>query len=336
MSIKPHPTKWPGWWYIRYRPEGRKGKEKYVPFEGTETEALAAETRLRRQNRDPKISAFPQLAEAAPHFITSYELDHQPSGTDRTRRSLKILLKFFGKQLFTSITPGLVDLYKEQRIKEGVTPSTINKELAALSSFCKWASERGYCQPIKIKRFPPKLTKAPYPKVPTQIEMLALINSMDWPKYGLFACMYLGGLISAEAINLKAETILTHQDIMLVTGKGNKERVVPIIQDLKPILEKRLKEINTGLMWPKKDGTPYKDLRSAIKWAAKRAGITKHINPHLFRHAFGVHTTESGVNLRQLQQVMGHSSSATTELYSRLAAESLKKELKKFNPRQTT
>jgi|LGOV01.1.fsa_nt_gb site-specific recombinase XerD len=331
MSIRPHPTKGPGWWYINYRPEGRKGKQKNVAVEGTEAEAMVAETRLRRQNRGRKISAFPQLKEAAPDFITSYELDHQPAGTDRTRRSLKILLKFFGKELFTSITHGQVDLYKEKRLKEGVVPSTINKELAALSSFCKWGAERGFCQPVKIKRFPPKLTRAPFPNVPSQIEMLALINSMDWPKCGLFACLYLGGLRSAEAINLKAETILMQQGVMLVIGKGNKERVVPIIPSLKPILEKRLKEIQAGLMWPKKDGTPCKDLRSAIKWASKRAGITRHINPHLFRHAFGVHTTESGVNLRQLQQVMGHSSSTTTELYSRLAAEALKKELGKFS-----
>lgn len=330
MSIRPHPTKGPGWWYINYRPEGRKGKQVNQIYEGTEGGALEAEARLRRQNRATKISTFPQLSEAAPEFIGAYELDHQPSGTDRTRRSLKILLKFFGKQLFTGITPALVSHYKEQRLKEGVTPSTINKELAALSSFCKWATEIGYCQPIKIKRFPPKLTRAPFPNVPSQVEMLALINSMDWPKCGLFACLYLGGLRSAEAINLKAETILMEQSIMLVVGKGNKERVVPIIPSLKPILEKRLGEIQTGLMWPKRDGTPYQDLRSAIKWAAKRAGITRHINPHLFRHAFGVHTTESGVNLRQLQQVMGHSSSATTEIYSRLAAEALKKELGKF------
>jgi integrase/recombinase XerD len=331
MSIRPHPTKGPGFWYITYRPEGRKGKQVNRVFEGTKGEALAAEARIRRENKASKISAFPQLSEAAPEFIGAYELDHQPSGTDRTRRSLKILLKFFGKELFTSITPGLIDHYKEQRLKDGVTPSTINKELAALSSFCKWASEQGYCQPIKIKRFPPKLTRAPFPNVPSQIEMLAIINSMDWPKCGLFACMYLGGLRSAEAINLKAETILIDQGIMLVTGKGNKERVVPIIINLEPILKKRLREISTGLMWPKRDGTPYVDLRSAIKWAAKRAGITRHINPHLFRHAFGVHTTESGVNLRQLQQVMGHSSSSTTELYSRLAADSLKKEFGKFN-----
>ncbi len=241
------------------------------------------------------------------------------------------MLLFFGKYLFTSITPALVDQYKQERL-QSVTHSTINKELAALSSFCKWAHEMGYCQAVKIKRFPPKLTRAPYPDVPSRIEMLAIINSMDWPKCGLFACMYLAGLRSSEAIYMRAEQVYIDRGLFFVTGKGNKQRVVPIIDSLHHILDKRIKEIESGLLWPKEDGKPYKDLRASIEWAKKRAGVSRHIHPHLFRHAYGLHATESGVNLKHLQQAMGHSTSTTTERYSHLAAESLKAELDKFHP----
>ncbi len=326
MSIRVHPTRGKGWWYIQYRPQGRKGKLVTVPFEGTKGDALLIEAELRRQNRVDRVSAYPKIAEVIPDYMASYKLDHQPLGVERTIYSLNHLLSHFGPHLFTSVTPALVGAYKANRLQK-VTPSTINKELAALSGLCKWAADRGYCQPIKIKRFPAKLTRAPLPNVPTRIEILALLNSMDWPRCGLMACLYLAGLRISEANNMIAERIYPDRGVMLVVGKGNKERVVPIIHSLETILDKRLKEVTAGLLWK---GVIVKDLRPAIKWASKRAGITRKITPHALRHAFGVHATESGVGLKSLQQVMGHSTSQVTEIYTHLAAEALVKEMGKF------
>ena len=105
---------------------------------------------------------------------------------------------------------------------------------------------------------------------------------------------------------------------MTVTGKGNKQRIVPLNRKIKPYL---------------RSGLPFygaRDLRGVAHWAVKRAGLDLHIHPHLMRHAFGVHLTEKGVPLRALQDIMGHSSSQVTELYTRLAAEALSKEMGKF------
>jgi site-specific recombinase XerD len=330
MSIKPHPTKGPGHWYIIYYPHGRKGKQVSVPFTGDKGSALLFEADLRRQNRKEVISSFPKLVETIPNFMAWYKLDHQPSGVDRTIRSIALLLPHFGKYLFTSITPTLIDEYKTERLKK-VKPTTINKELAALSKLCKWAEEKGYCQQIRVKRFPGKLTRAPLPDVPTRAEVLALINSMDWPKCGLFCCMYFGGLRVSEASYMLAEKVFIDQGVMFIVGKGNKERIVPITERLYPILKRRLEEVdNGGYLWAVNNGKVVKDLRETIKWACKRAGVTRHITPHKLRHAFGVHATESGIGLKSLQQVMGHSTSQITELYSHLAAAALKKEMGKF------
>jgi len=189
MSVQKHPTR-DGWWYIITWPDGRKGKREYTPFEGTRDQAQAIEERIRRQQKKAPLTGMPQIAEVVPMFMTHYALDHQEEGVKRTRRSLKTLLPFFGPQLFTSINNALIDAYKAQRLSNGVVPSTINKELSALSSLCKYAAEQGYCNEVKIKRFPPKLTKAPLPDVPSRADVLSIINSMDWPRCGLFACMY--------------------------------------------------------------------------------------------------------------------------------------------------
>lgn len=328
MSVHPYPKK-PGVWYIAYRPDGRKGRQVRVPFEGTQEEALLLEAELRRQNRTTPLSAFPRLEEAAPDYMAWYRLSHLQSGAERTARSLQHILGFFGRYQFTAIAATMVDKYKARRLEDGVKPTTINKELACLSGFCRWAHRQGFCQPVKVERFPNKMTRAPLPDVPTRAEVLALITAMIWPRCGLVACLYFGGMRVGEAVGLTVERVSLAMGVMIVTGKGNKERVIPIAADLLPYLVRRLSEVPGGRLWETGQAKRF-DLRASIEAACKRAGITRHIHPHLLRHAFGVHCTEAGMGLRSLQQIMGHSTSQVTELYSRLAAEALKREMAKY------
>ena len=116
---------------------------------------------------------------------------------------------------------------------------------------------------------------------------------------------------------MQPEHVFWSRGVVIVTGKGNKQRIVPIGRKAAVYLR--------SLPWY----TP-KDFRQILKFACKRACIDQHINPHLFRHAFGCHMTAAGVSLRALQEIMGHSSSAITERYSQVMAETLIKEMGKF------
>lgn len=116
---------------------------------------------------------------------------------------------------------------------------------------------------------------------------------------------------------MQAEHIYWQRGVIIITGKGNRQRIVPI--------NKKVAVYLRHLPWY----TP-KEFRQILKWATKRAGIEQHINPHLFRHAFGCRMTAAGVSLRALQEIMGHSSSATTEIYSQVMADTLIKEMGKF------
>lgn len=330
MSIRPHPSR-SGWWYIEYRPQGRKGGLKRIPFKGTEIEAREWEMAVRRESRaqGAPVGLYPQLAQVVPEFVGEYRQDHLPTGVERTIRSLKHILAHFGALQFPAVATG-VSAYKAARLAAGIKPTTINKELAALSSFCRWGAEKGYCQPIKIKRFPPKMTKSRSPEVLSESEVSRFFAALQEDRRGYFALLYYAGMRASEARGLTAAQVFLDRQIMVVRGKGNKERIIPIVAALRPLLARAMSERPAGPLFP----VP-RDLRMCIKWAAKRAALDKHITPHTFRHCFGTHATMAGVSLRSLQEAMGHSSSAVTEIYSRLGASAICTEFNKFSERIT-
>ncbi|HBA73497.1 MAG TPA: hypothetical protein DCZ63_15285 [Geobacter sp.] len=331
MSIHPHPTH-PGWWQIKYYPEGKKGGVKVFTLKGgTIDDARIFELDLRRESKTTgnQLSPLPTIAEAIPLFVNHYRLEHLSSGVEVMARYMARWSQIIGKLKFATISTATVEEYKHRRIADGIAPTSINKELSALSGLLKWAVDQGYCQEVKIKRFPAKMTKAPLPNVPTREEVLALIDCMIWPKCGLFACLYYAGLRKSEAANLTADKVHLDHGILIVRGKGNKERPVPIVDELRPYLVRRIGEVEDGgLLWSSRSGARITDLKKIIKLAKGRAGLTRHFYPHLLRHAFGTHATQAGVNLRSLQYAMGHTTSQTTEIYTTLSSEAIIKEVR--------
>lgn len=138
--------------------------------------------------------------------------------------------------------------------------------------------------------------------------------------------MAYNGLRRNEAFNLQAQDVDLAGGNITIRGKGNKWRVVPVVA---PELLKQLKlakeKVQIGCLLPNEEtGNPYHDIRKPIRRAAKQAGITKHINPHLFRHSFGTALVGAQVNLRVIQGLLGHSEIATTQIYTHLNTAMLK------------
>jgi len=326
MSVNKHPSK-AGYQQIRLYPDGKKGKQKVIPFKGSREDALLAQARIKLQVT-PTISqlSIPLIKEAIPHFISWYSMDHL--APHKVVRYLELWKPYIGNLTFNLITAVTVETYKKDRLMENIKPTSINKELSALSMFLKWGKKKRYLLQLPdIERFPNKMVAAPLPDVPTREEVLSLIDGMIWPKCGLFACLYYAGLRKSEATLLTAENVYLDRGVLVVRGKGNKQRVVPIVDSLRPWLEKRLQEVKSGYLWPTRNNKPITDLKKIIKLAKERVGLTRHIYPHLLRHAFGTHATMAGVNLRSLQNIMGHTSSKTTEIYTTLNNQAIISEL---------
>ena len=158
----------------------------------------------------------------------------------------------------------------------------------------------------------------------------------------LYGC----GLRVSELINLKLSDLYFDEDFIQVTGKGNKQRLVPIADINKKYILIYMEQIRahqtiapeaTDILFLNRRG---KQLTRAmvftiVKQLAEKIGLKKTISPHTFRHSFATHLLENGADLRAIQQMLGHESITTTEVYMHVDRTHLAQVLEKFHPRST-
>jgi len=157
--------------------------------------------------------------------------------------------------------------------------------------------------------------------------------------------LYSCGLRVSELINLKITDLFFDQNFIRVIGKGNKERLVPIgakaIKEINLYLSNRnsvtqtIKSDSENIIYLNRRGSKLtrEMVFTIIKKHAKLAGIKKNISPHTFRHSFATHLVEGGADLRAVQEMLGHESIQTTEVYTHLDKEFLRDTILRFHPR---
>jgi integrase/recombinase XerD len=177
-------------------------------------------------------------------------------------------------------------------------------------------------RPKKEKRIPTVLTKE---------EIKKLLDSFDTGKSILMTSMiYACGFRVSELINLKVNDLNFEEKIGYVKqGKGKKDRIFNIPDFLSKDLQKQAKkqkEKNQEYLFTGPKGKlSSRNLQKMIQKAAQRAGINKEVHPHTLRHSFATHLLENGTDIRKIQELLGHSSLSTTELYTHISTEELKK-----------
>jgi integrase/recombinase XerD len=155
--------------------------------------------------------------------------------------------------------------------------------------------------------------------------------------------MYACGLRVSETASLRIGDILKGQSLLRVTGKGDKERIVPIGKTAEKLLIRYMaesrpqlaKDIETQFVFLSRSGKRLDRERiwAIVKDAAMRAGVTKNIHPHTFRHSFASHLLENGADLRVIQEMLGHADISTTQIYTHVDQNRLISIHKKFHPR---
>lgn len=256
--------------------------------------------------------------------------------------------------------------------KNNVT-SPANVTLPDLQQFIRWVSELGmmptsqariisgirsfykYCLIENIvTKDPTTLLEAPklkraLPDVLTFEEIENIIAQIDLSKpeggrnKAILETMYSCGLRVSEVVNLKLSALYLDVGFIRVTGKGDKERLVPIGDSAVKYITIYKKDIRVHM--PVKKGNEdyvFLNRRGAkltrvmiflmLKDLVKKAGITKNISPHTFRHSFATHLVEGGADLRAVQEMLGHESITTTEIYTHLDREFLRDTLQQFHP----
>jgi len=146
----------------------------------------------------------------------------------------------------------------------------------------------------------------------------------------MLSLMYACGLRRSELLNLKPQNIDSKRHLLIIrNAKGRKDRVVPISDKLIEMLREYYKEYKpkVWLFEGQKAGEPYSEtsLQKVLKIALAEAGNKKPVTLHWLRHSYATHLLESGTDLRFIQELLGHKSSKTTEIYTHVTEKSLQK-----------
>ncbi len=231
----------------------------------------------------------------------------------------------------------------------GMTQSSQARILSGIRSFYK------YCLVEQITREDPTVLlespklKRMLPDTLSFEEIEMLIGAVDRSKpegernKAILETMYSCGLRVSEVVGLKISCLFLESGFIRVTGKGDKERLVPIgdnaVQQIGIYREhtRRFMTIKPGaedILFLNRRGDKLTRVMIflMIKELASTAGITKTVSPHTFRHSFATHLVEGGADLRAVQEMLGHESITTTEIYTHLDREFLRKTLHDFHP----
>lgn len=232
----------------------------------------------------------------------------------------------------------------------GIHPRSQARILSGIKSFFRFLTMVEY-----LETDPSELLESPkigfkLPEVLTVEEIDQIISSIDLSKTegqrnrAIVETLYSCGLRVSELVNLKLSDLYFDEGFIKVEGKGNKQRLIPISP--RAISEIRLYFIDRNQIEIKQGQEDFvfvsqrrgKSLSRImvfhmIKELAEKAGITKNISPHTFRHSFATHLLEGGANLRAIQCMLGHESITTTEIYTHIDRHMLRSEIIEHHPR---
>ncbi|MFB6457949.1 site-specific tyrosine recombinase XerD [Chitinophaga sp. Hz27] len=234
--------------------------------------------------------------------------------------------------------------------KLGMTPASQARTISGIKAFYKFLllEDMAKEDPSQLLEAPKLQRKLPDVLSFEEIELLISQIKMDTPEghrnRAILETMYSCGLRVSEVISLQITQLHMDVGFIRVVGKGNKERLVPIGKEaMKQIdMYRRNIRIHMPVKYGEED-TLFLNRRGGalsrvmiflvIKELAKEAGIHKNVSPHTFRHSFATHLVEGGADLRAVQEMLGHESITTTEIYTHLDREYLRDTLSRFHPR---
>ncbi len=231
----------------------------------------------------------------------------------------------------------------------GISPRTQARIISGIKSFYRYLTIEKL-----IPENPTLLLEAPrlgkhLPEVLTVNEIDQMIDAIDMTKAegqrnrAIIETMYGCGLRVSELCNLEMANVHLDEQYLIVIGKGNKERMVPMsetsIDEIRSYLTDRerlnIKPGEEGILFLNRRGHRLTRVMVfyIVRDLAEAAGVKKTISPHTLRHSFATHLLEGGANLRSIQQMLGHESIATTEIYLHLDNTRLREEILLHHPR---
>lgn len=228
----------------------------------------------------------------------------------------------------------------------GCQTSTIARNIASVRGLCNFMVSEGITKENPVENLTTPKGWKYLPKILGVNDVISILEKPRGKKLSLrdrtiLEMMYSSGLRASEVINLKSGDINFEAGFITITGKGSKQRIVPINERAMSAIKKYLEELRPLLL--KKKTSPYLFLANGGKPITRQrlwqlinsysAGLPVKISPHTLRHCFASHLLDGGADLRALQKMLGHTDISTTQIYTQVVPEKLKKIHKEKHPR---
>jgi integrase/recombinase XerD len=239
--------------------------------------------------------------------------------------------------------------HEEKNSTRRLSSESVYLQIAALRAFYNFAETEKLLPanpaehlslPKRWKRLPKSLTNEEITKLLAPEEPATPAALCD---QAVLELAYASGLRLAELCGVRLEQLHLDAGFINVIGKGNKERVVPVGSKAVEALNRYLNTGRPKLVTPKSPANVFLHRRGGkfatvtlwlrIKNRVRRTGIPRNITPHMLRHSFATHLMEHGADLRVIQELLGHASISTTEVYTHVASQRLREVHRKFHPR---
>ena len=285
-------------------------------------------------------------------FLESLEIERNVSAHTLAnyRHALETFRESVPSPAWRELKPDHFRRYLFEQMKAGLAKPTVRLHFAALRTFFRFLSERHALpdNPLKQVQLPKLDRKLPVVLNPKQIDaLLAAPLTMEksdkapaWMPQrdaAILELFYSSGLRLAELAGLDVRSIDPYSESVRVLGKGRKERVVPVGAIALEAIQKyrHVAGVNTGPLFINKSR---RRLSSRSVWLTMKrylahAGIPSNLSPHKLRHSFATHLLDAGADLRSVQALLGHASLSTTQIYTHVTVERLKKAYNDAHPR---
>jgi integrase/recombinase XerD len=265
-------------------------------------------------------------------------------------RDLRKFLDFLGKNrlIWTSAREEAIVRFVHQESQGGLSARSLARLISALRSFFKFSVLSGFVKENPTARLSSPSTWLALPKVLTVQEVEALLGAPDEKKplglrdRAMLEVLYGAGLRVSELASLKPADLNLDEGFLICRGKGGKERVVPLgragcrsvrryLSEVRPVLEAGS---NPFLFLTRRGkGFTRQGLWKLLREYARKTGLEAQISPHTLRHSFATHLLERGADLRSVQLMLGHSQITTTQIYTHVGRERLRRVYDQFHPR---
>lgn len=307
-------------------------------------------TNLLDSNVDAYISHLQDARGASRHTVRSYASDLQQFMQWLSSE------KLLDNANWDGVTHLMIRGFLSYLVQEKYEHRSVLRKLSTLKAFFKWMEKAEFISGNPAARVRSPKSPRPLPDVlePSEVENMLALATGDSPfaarDRALLEVLYATGMRVAEAAALALPEINWRAgEIRVTSGKGNKERIVLLGRYAREALEKYIteprgvllarrrnkEELTTDAVWINSRGTPLSAhaVYTLVQDYAKRAGILKHVSPHTLRHSFATHLLQNGADLRVVQELLGHQSLSSTQIYTRISAAHLKEAYVNAHPR---